>query len=311
MRSWPPPPRPPHRSATPSRSGSPPRTRPATSRPGRAASAAGSCRTGRGSGSTPGSRWATASRPTTTTWSRRSWSTPRTGRRHRPPAAGARRDRDRRHPDDAAVRPLRGPHPGFRGGRAVDRLGGRGMGRAGRASAGLEVGGAGCCAGRSRPERSRRRARPPPPPGGSPPHRPSAWAAPPGPTRSTGGRDDPPPRHGPGHRRGLVATSTRPRARDGTSCRPSDRLVLPGLVVRRPPVAGRRRGRRRRLAVRARGRGRRSGRPPRPGHARAARRRAPRADRGSCHHPRTGRVRGRRRRGMPSWPASGSWRWRR
>ena len=37
---------------------------------------------------------------------------PRSG--HRAPAPGARRDRDRRHPDDPAVPPVRGPEPGLR-----------------------------------------------------------------------------------------------------------------------------------------------------------------------------------------------------
>ena len=37
----------------------------------------------------------------------------RPARRHRPPAARPRRDRGRRHPDDPAVPPVRGPAPGF------------------------------------------------------------------------------------------------------------------------------------------------------------------------------------------------------
>ena len=49
------------------------------------------------------------------------WPGPRRG--DRPPAAGARRDRGRRHPDDAAVPPLRGAQRRLPGGRPVDRLG--------------------------------------------------------------------------------------------------------------------------------------------------------------------------------------------
>ena len=66
--------------ATRSRSGSPPRTPPTTSRRSRGASAAGGCRPGRAFGSTPPSRPASGSRPTTTRSSPRSWSRPRIGR---------------------------------------------------------------------------------------------------------------------------------------------------------------------------------------------------------------------------------------
>ena len=73
--------------------------------------------------------------------------------RHRPPAARPRRDRDRRHPDDPAVPPVRRPARRVPGGRAVDRLGRRRMGRRGRAGQVRRGGGRG---GRSR----RRRRRP-------------------------------------------------------------------------------------------------------------------------------------------------------
>ena len=61
---------------TPSRSGWRPRTRRVTSRPARAGSTAGSCRPAPACGSTRVSGPATGSRPTTTTSSPRSWSTP-------------------------------------------------------------------------------------------------------------------------------------------------------------------------------------------------------------------------------------------
>ena len=70
---------------------------------------------------------------------------PRRGsrRRHRPPAPGARRDRDRGHPDDPAVRPVRGQARRLSGGRPVDRVGGRALGRPGRAGAPRPGGGRG------------------------------------------------------------------------------------------------------------------------------------------------------------------------
>ena len=59
----------------------------------------------------------------------------RSRRGDRPPAAGPRRDRDRRHPDDAAVPPVRRRGPGLPARRAVDGLGRGALGRAGRSRA--------------------------------------------------------------------------------------------------------------------------------------------------------------------------------
>ncbi len=52
---------------------------------------------------------------------------------HRPAAPGPRRDRDRRGPDDPAVRPVRGPRRLVPRGRPLDRLGRRALGRPDRA----------------------------------------------------------------------------------------------------------------------------------------------------------------------------------
>ena len=97
-----------------SRSASPPRTRPATSRRRRAGSAAGRCRPGpgvrvdtgvRGRGPRP-ARLRPAHREA---HGRRR----RPARCDRPPGAGPGRDGRDGHPDDAAVPPLRCPRPGF------------------------------------------------------------------------------------------------------------------------------------------------------------------------------------------------------
>ncbi len=52
--------------------------------------------------------------------------------RDRAASAGARRDRHRRGPDHPALPPIRSPQPGLRVGRAVHRLRGRSLGRAGQ-----------------------------------------------------------------------------------------------------------------------------------------------------------------------------------
>ena len=315
-RRWPPPTGRPSRSATRSRSGCRPRIPARDFAPGagpdRPLGHAG--RPGR-----PGRhrrrRTATASRPTTTTWSPRSWSTPRTG--------DAAIDRLRRALDETEIAGIQttlpfhrfvARHAGFRAGDlSIDWVAERWDGPADRArgmprrrprrgpggrraedrSAAPEPGAAG---GAGRPGRDRL--------GGRRPGRRGRSVA----------RDEPPARHGPGDRRASWPRSTRAPRRPRTEPRPGDRpIVLAGdAPVADGPRPHRGRGRRRRLAVRARGRGRRPGRPPGPGD-RPSRDggRPPRPDRGSCHHPGTGRVGGGRRRAMPSRPASGSSRWRR
>ena len=164
------------------------------------------------------------------------------GRRHRPPATGARRDRDRRHPDDPALRPVRG-HDTPGSGRATCRSSGsrspgtgRRIGRAmpgrrprlrpGRSSSGGSMG--------PRPTVPRRRAAPRPlrprPPGRSPP----------APTRPIGGRRDPPPRHGPGDRRGPRRRRHLGGGATGPSPDPSIGRSSSRHRARRRPVAGRR-----------------------------------------------------------------------
>ena len=64
----------------------------------------------------------------------------------RPPAAGPRRDRDRRHPDDAAVPPVRRPRPDLPGGRRCRPAGSTSTGTGPPAGGG----------GRARPARGRR-----------------------------------------------------------------------------------------------------------------------------------------------------------
>ena len=109
-----PPSAPRRRRATRSRSASRPRIRARELRagagPGRLD---GRCPAVRASGSTRRIEAGDASRPTTTRSSPSSWSMPATGRRRSPAAPGARRDRDRRDPDDAAVLPVRRAHPAF------------------------------------------------------------------------------------------------------------------------------------------------------------------------------------------------------
>ncbi len=75
----------------------------------------------------------------------------RPARGDRPATACTRRDRGRRHPDDPAVPPVRGPACGVPGRRPVDRLGGRRVGRASGAGPIRNGGGGGsCCGGRCR-----------------------------------------------------------------------------------------------------------------------------------------------------------------
>ena len=205
-----------------------------------------------------------------------------------------------------------------------------GSGRATCRSTGSPTSGTGRRSGRAMPRRRRRRRapggrragtdsgaapdRPAPPAARRRPGRDGMGGRRPGRRRSIGGRDEPPARHG---RRSpatvLADVDPARRGRDGTAARPGERpIVLPGTAPARGPWQHPGRGRRRRLAVRARGRGRRSGRPPGPGHRRAETAAAHHGPTdGSCHHPGTRRVGGGRRRAMPSRPASGSSRWRR
>ena len=266
----------------------------------------------RASGSTPACGRATGSRPTTTTWSPRSWSTPAD--------RAAAIDRLRRALDETEVAGIQttlpfhrfvARHPGFRAGDLSIDWVAESLGRAGGAGRGHAEAAAEAAA-RAVAERRIDGAVPdrPASAGGRPDARPRPpGRSPPAPTRSIGGRvtrlrvtdratgealGDVDPR--------LRATATEPR--------PGDRpIVLPAIAPVRRPAAGRRRGRRRRLAVRARGRGRRPGRPPRAGHD---------EPRGGVHHGPTevraiipGRVvsvavdGGGCRRGRPAAPGGG------
>ena len=123
---------PPCRRATPSRSGSSPRTRraPSRRRPGRIGR--WGSRPARASGSTR--RWRRVTRHRRLRpCSPSSWSSRPTATRRSPASPGARRDRDRRHPDDAAVPPARRAHRVVPARRRCRRAGRRRLGRRGRA----------------------------------------------------------------------------------------------------------------------------------------------------------------------------------
>ena len=281
------------RRATRSRSGSPPRTRAAGSRPtpGTIRHWVDAVGPGRPGGHRR-SRWATACRPSTTTSWPRSWSTRATGRppstacgapSTRPRSPGSRR-RCRSTGSWRATRV-------FGAGDALDRLGRGPLGRAEAERAGTASAVAAAAAAARASEAARRRrprpaARPAarrPAGGGGPGRRDRPVAA----MRRAAG-------HGPDDRATVLGESA---DRPG---RPATARSAPGDRPRRArcsaPRRRRPRGRRRRLAVRARGRGRGAGRAPRPRDLGPGRRDRRRAARHPCHHPGTGRVGGRRRR---------------
>ena len=279
-------------------------------------STAGSCRTARASGSTPAWRRATGSRPTTTTSSRRSWSTPRTGT---PPstASGGPSTRPR---SPASRRPCRSTGswpdmPAFRGRRPVDRLGRRALGRRGGSCAPCRGAAAEAAARRSPSGGSMGAARRPAPAarprqrsgrdrlGGRRPRRRVGSVA--GVSRRPRSRTGRPARSS--------ATSTRPRTGDGTE--PRRRRLAPFVLARHRA----RRDRRGRTAVEVVVDGWRFELEVEDAGLADLRDRATTSREAAIHHGPTevraiipGRVVSVAvEAGMPSWPASGSWRWRR